>query len=441
MIPALVHTERRAADRWALALLSVVLAGYAFMGRGFAYLGLPPLFIGEITLGVCLLAALSAGRFFDVFRGVTPKLLLAFIVLGAVRTAYDVPTWGVDALRDAVIWGYGLFAFAVGAMLLRDPERLRLFFARYRRFIVGFLLVAGLLYLASRGREAALPRMPGTDMPIVEAKGGDMMVHLAGITAFLMVGLGRWRWWLFLALGANLALLAVTNRGGMVAYVLACGLVLVLRSRRVRIAMAAYAGILIVSAFVLIDPRIPLPSGREVSVEQFTENFRSVAGGSDKSALNNTKKWRLDWWSKIVRYTFAGPYFLAGKGFGVNLADDDGFQVVKGSALRSPHNGHLTILARMGVPGFLLWLALLGAWFLGNLRCLFRARGRGEEAWQGIFLFLLAYATAFLVNASFDVYLEGPMGGIWFWTVFGVGLAAPRIYARFERPAPIPTIA
>jgi len=36
-----------------------------------------------------------------------------------------------------------------------------------------------------------------------------------------------------------------------------------------------------------------------------------------------------------------------------------------------------------------------------------------------------------MVNASFDVLLEGPMGGIWFWTVYGVGLAAMWIYQRY----------
>jgi hypothetical protein len=28
-----------------------------------------------------------------------------------------------------------------------------------------------------------------------------------------------------------------------------------------------------------------------------------------------------------------------------------------------------------------------------------------------------------MVNATFDVYLEGPQGGIWFWCVFGFGIA------------------
>jgi hypothetical protein len=59
---------------------------------------------------------------------------------------------------------------------------------------------------------------------------------------------------------------------------------------------------------------------------------------------------------------------------------------------------------------------------------------------MGMFLFLLAYWVAFMVNASFDVFLEGLMGGIWFWTLYGVGLGAMWIYQRYpeilEDPRP-----
>ena len=45
-------TESRGAllegDRY-LALLAIVLLGYALMGKGFAYLGFPPLYVGEIA--------------------------------------------------------------------------------------------------------------------------------------------------------------------------------------------------------------------------------------------------------------------------------------------------------------------------------------------------------------------------------------------------------
>ena len=59
-----------------------------------------------------------------------------------------------------------------------------------------------------------------------------------------------------------------------------------------------------------------------------------------------------------------------------------------------------------------------------------RARRRRDDAWYGVFLFLMAYFIAALVNASFDVYLEGPMGGIWFWCLYGIGLAAIVAYRR-----------
>jgi hypothetical protein len=49
-------------------------------------------------------------------------------------------------------------------------------------------------------------------------------------------------------------------------------------------------------------------------------------------------------------------------------------------------------------------------------------------------LWLLAYWTAAMVNSTFDVYLEGPQGAIWFWSVFGFGLAALH-YQTSEAPS------
>src|SRR5262249_39446202 len=131
-------------------------------------------------------------------------------------------------------------------------------------------------------------------------------------------------------------------------------------------------------------------------------------------------------------------YFWDGKGFGINLADDDGFQVVGeyGPPLRSPHNAYMTVLARMGGPGMVLFCGsqvLFGiSMILGSLR----ARRAGAWWWARLDLWILSYWCAFLVNAAFDVYLEGPQGGIWFWCVIGLGIAALETQRRlFARPA------
>jgi hypothetical protein len=46
---------------------------------------------------------------------------------------------------------------------------------------------------------------------------------------------------------------------------------------------------------------------------------------------------------------------------------------------------------------------------------------------------LMVWWLAAMANTSFDPYLEGPQGGIWFWCVFGLGLVVIRL-AR-GRPA------
>jgi hypothetical protein len=111
-----------------------------------------------------------------------------------------------------------------------------------------------------------------------------------------------------------------------------------------------------------------------------------------------------------------------GKGYGINLANSDGFQVgTRDEPLRSPHSSHLAFLARSGVPGFLLWLALQLTWAFLMLKSYLQARRLEAGIWVGLFAWLLSYWLAFMVAAGFDVFLEGPMAGIPFWTLFGVG--------------------
>jgi hypothetical protein len=45
-----------------------------------------------------------------------------------------------------------------------------------------------------------------------------------------------------------------------------------------------------------------------------------------------------------------------------------------------------------------------------------------------IHAWLFVYWIAAMVNLSFDPYLEGPHGGIWFWALFGLGLGSMRAW-------------
>jgi hypothetical protein len=59
-----------------------------------------------------------------------------------------------------------------------------------------------------------------------------------------------------------------------------------------------------------------------------------------------------------------------------------------------------------------------------------KSRLNHHDDWSGLFLVLLVYWLGFMVNATFDVFIEGPMGGIWYWSIYGVGLAGMWIYRR-----------
>ncbi len=177
---------------------------------------------------------------------------------------------------------------------------------------------------------------------------------------------------------------------------------------------------------------VPVPGGkgRVISFDQLMTNLTSTVSDSGNEGLDGNKEWRLNWWKEIRRYTLHGRYFWKGKGFGINLADDDGFQVLGDHSLRNPHSVHMTMLARGGVPMLCLWSGVQ-ATYAGVVGLeLLRARRARRPTWEALFFVLGVYWMAFLINASFDVYLEGPMGGIWFWTVYGTGIGAAMVHRR-----------
>ena len=115
-------------------------------------------------------------------------------------------------------------------------------------------------------------------------------------------------------------------------------------------------------------------------------------------------------------------------------ANDDGFQPLADESLRAPHNAHLEILAREGVPGLVLWVVLQAAWLMMIVRAGRTARGQpGGEFWARVAAWVLAIWAAAMVNMSFDVYLQGPPGGILYWSVFGLGIAIAGIVRRAPR--------
>jgi hypothetical protein len=416
-----------------LGALGVLLIAYAFLGRGVAHVGIGPVYIGEFVLALAVPTVLYSLRRAHI--SFVHVLLIAFMVWGAIRTVPYVGTYGIDALRDAVTWGYGFFAIAVSFAL--TPRALPVMVRAYRRLalpLVAWMPIAAVLTIVYG---AVLPAAPGSDVPLIFFKAGDSGVHLAAVAAFVLLGLygwGRtravlnevvlWGAWL-----VSLGIVAAINRGGMVAASFAAFSGLFVR-RLTRWLVPMGLGLLIVSAAWLVNPRVDLGIERTVSVDQLVQNVTSIFTSQGGTQTEATKEWRLAWWGKIVGYTIQGPYFWTGKGFGVNLAVQDGFTSVAESDLRAPHSTTFEVLARSGVPGLVLWILLQVAFAFTVLRAGFRARRAGNAALVAMLGWVFVYWSAALLNSSVDVYLDGPQGGIWFWAVIGLGLFLSRCAAE-----------
>jgi hypothetical protein len=155
--------------------------------------------------------------------------------------------------------------------------------------------------------------------------------------------------------------------------------------------------------------------GRTTGLNQIINNFNSFIGNTSEFKFNNTLNnniiWRFAWWSSIVQNTIEDKNIFTGIGSGADLVKNSGV-FVEDEKLRAPHSIHFNLLARYGFLFFLIWIS----WIIYTLRPLFLNNLNGDQ--YLIALFILA----FLINASFDVYLEGPMGSFPFWTFVGLFL-------------------
>jgi hypothetical protein len=408
-----------------LILLGALLWGYMFLGRGFAHLGVGHIYVGDVVLilGLLTLATRPSCARLPLQRSVPLLLLLVlFIAWGSLRTSPYVERYGLVSLRDAAIWGYASFALLV--VLMRDGPFLVRVLRWYRATIPVLLVWMALAQAAQIAGVTSLYLKPG-----------DIAIHLVGIGAFLMLGLHQvdrmgsrasWQPWIDVGVWVlwcgNFLFVAARSRGGGLALIVTL-IVVATIDRSHRIAKPVAIGFTLLLVVMLLNIRLGTSDGREISTNQFAANFSSIVRESNEPDLVGTKNWRLEWWRRIVGYTLRGPHFWSGKGYGINLADDDGFQVTNDHSLRSPHNSHLTILARSGVPGLALWILFhtTFAWSLLSARRQANREARRNVAAVCVWLFALWLAMS--INATFDVYLEGPQGAVWFWSVVGLGIA------------------
>jgi len=386
---------------------------YVFLNKGVAYT-----YLVEALWLFGILLLLMHRKKVELIWNKTTKLVLFFIVISFIYiirgfNKYDI----IDLIRDSFIFQYGWFVF----ILFLFKEKLEIIwetlFFIYKWFPFVALLNFILQYFVPFFETVA----PFGGIPILLYKNGDMGVQLLISTLLLLYSFEnktlKWRVLLSLVIALDFLILASYSRSGIVAFLasMLCFIYFnndIQLQSRVRLLIKYLPIILLVVTPIYINIKVTENfQGRAVGLEQIKNNFSSIVGGTTDATSENNVVWRLVWWAKIIDYSLSFPNFFIGKGLGMNLATDDDI-ITLDDSLRSPHNFHLNIMSRFGVLIFMIWTYFL----IQLLRPLFKKQLQGKRLLIGCILL------AFLLNASFDVFLEGPMGAFPFWTWLGLYL-------------------
>lgn len=391
----------------------LVMTLYVFLNKGVAYT-----YLVEALWLFGILLLLMHRKKVELIWNKTTKLILFFIAISCIYilrgfAKYDI----LNLIRDSFIFQYGWFVFILFLFKDKIEQVWGTLFFIYKWFPFVALLNFILQYFVPFFETVT----PFGGIPILLYKNGDMGVQLLISTLLLLYTFEKkplkWRVLLSLVIALDFLILASYSRSGIVAFLssMLCFIYFnkdIQLKSRVRLLLKYLPVILLIVTPIYINIKVTENfQGRSVGFEQIKNNFSSIIGGTTDATSEDNVIWRLVWWAKILDYSFSAPNFFIGKGLGMSLATDDDI-ITLDENLRSPHNFHLNIMARFGVLIFLIWTYFL----IQVLKPLFKKQLIARRLLIGCILL------AFLINASFDVFLEGPMGAFPFWTWVGLYL-------------------
>ena len=398
-------------NRFYLKTYLFVLLLYVFFNKGVAYS-----YMAEILLVSGIFILFINRKQFEI--GLDRKQILVgiFIIISFLFIIIGVFQYPIfNVLRDSLAFQYAWLAFIIYFLKSEYSYIWQKIIQIYKWaplviFLNFFLFYFVFLYLP--------PINIFGNQNIIIYKNGDKSVHLLISTVLMFLYSDQFsRKWLIantILIVINFLILLAFTRSGSLAYILALFSFFFFSKEKILNEslrrLLKYVPVIMVigmSLFVAIDIQGDA-QGRTISLSQITDNFSSIVSTNIDGNLAGNKVWRLIWWAKLVNESFTLQHFFVGKGLGMSLAGNDILNT--DDNLRSPHNFHLTILARFGYIVFIAWIM----WLVSLFKPLFTRKLVGKT------LAITSILLAFIINGSFDVFFEGPMGAFPFWTFVGL---------------------
>jgi O-antigen ligase/polysaccharide polymerase Wzy-like membrane protein len=423
--------------RFEALILSFLLFGYIVGNRGFAQLTIrpnSPLYIGEVGMLACLF--LVAARRALTREKLVPRTplslaIVALLLLGAVRLFFD--TVLIDnsrnlttVIRDSAAVYYAIFFFI--AYQIGKNEGARSFVERTA--LAGFLLlipIAAMEIWASN----LLDRFTIRQYPIIQHKGDLLAAFLAIGSCYFFLKKSQGVAKIFFRLCSITSLILMLfpmSRSAITGFILATVLLLFAKRRDFAFFQIGFALIALVTLTFLEVAGVHFESelfgklsDRVASIVDISGkgDYRSSVG--DMSVANN--QFRAVWWKTVITDTMdKSPWF--GLGFGYDLSASFLREYYLNTQTlwdtRSPHSIWITMFGRLGIFGAAVFTAII---FLILRSAFAAARGVAKRRAEPESLFRWCAVIILLCSALLGVVMEGPMGGILFWSFLGLAVS------------------
>jgi probable O-glycosylation ligase (exosortase A-associated) len=252
------------------------------------------------------------------------------------------------------------------------------------------------------------------------------MVMLAPIMmALAATASGKWerRGYQFLAIGIVYRALTTYSRGGLLGC-LAAGIWYLLRSKQKMVAIFSIS-----IASLLILPVLP---------SEFWERMSTInAAREDIEGADASIRGRLHFWAVAVDMANDRP--LVGTGHNTFTQAYDKYDFEKGAfgLGRSVHSAWFGILAELGYPGFLLFLALVVTSFGACLNARAAVKMGAPPALENYALAIEMSLVGFAVGGAFVPFQYVEI----LWHTFGLSAALALIVKNYEAEATVPAVA
>jgi hypothetical protein len=443
----LVYLRRASLELWQMFIV-IALSGYLLLNYGFENLalhvgGIPIIISYGLMYGAMALALLTQrGLIATGLKEPAVVCMLGMMGLAALHLVLDLPAFGVMAIRDASMFLDGMFML-LGIAWGMKKNSIE-FVAKWLLVVFSINLFIGLTQPWGERIWGWSP-VSGVFQPvaILGNFNGIGEVLLYGVLFCICVGglVVKRPVWLMQALvvgqliGFVFAQIRRMYIGAAVALII---LSLMGEAKKfVKLLILLPATLL---AIVLVTSTLGIEiSGRigPVNLDFFKEHVRSIetSEGTPGSALES----RYNMADEALEHFYDHP--LVGVGFGqplLTLIDQ-----MNGQVTRMPHDSSLSVLARLGMAGILVWAAFhffLIKRFLGALR---RRKSCADPLASAFILWAFLFYVLFMIGSFVEASFEFPSGAVPFYFFTGFSIGVMRAYfpgkSREAQPAALAT--